>query len=118
MEAGADTSSAAAAAAVAPNLVSSDDMRSGHAGQGAAPTARSAATRRWWDRPLADWPEDELLLATGSAVVAELRAEVRRKLGYSCSAGVAHNKLLAKLGCGLHKPNQQVRTLSLAFRSF
>ena len=111
MEAGADTSSAAAAAAavaVAPNLVSSDDMRSGHAGQGAAPTGqkiltqnapncspiladfdgrngvfwaeRSAATRRWWGRPLADWPEDELLLATGSTVVAELRAEVGHPL--------------------------------------
>ena len=47
-----------------------------------------------------------------------LWAQVRRKLGYSCSAGVAHNKLLAKLGCGLHKPNQQVRTLPLALSLF
>lgn len=27
--------------------------------------------------------------------------------GYKCSAGVAHNKILAKLVCGLHKPNKQ-----------
>ena len=47
-----------------------------------------------------------------------LWGQVRRKLGYSCSAGVAHNKLLAKLGCGLHKPNQQVRTLPLALSLF
>lgn len=28
-------------------------------------------------------------------------------LGYKCSAGIAHNKMLAKLVCGLHKPNKQ-----------
>lgn len=28
-------------------------------------------------------------------------------IGYKCSAGVAHNKILAKLVCGLHKPNKQ-----------
>jgi DNA polymerase eta len=28
-------------------------------------------------------------------------------LGYKCSAGIAHNKILAKLVCGLHKPNKQ-----------
>lgn len=28
-------------------------------------------------------------------------------LGYRCSAGIAQNKILAKLVCGLHKPNKQ-----------
>lgn len=28
-------------------------------------------------------------------------------LFYRCSAGIAHNKVLAKLACGLHKPNKQ-----------
>lgn len=28
-------------------------------------------------------------------------------VGYRCSAGIAHNKILAKLAAGLHKPNQQ-----------
>jgi len=32
---------------------------------------------------------------------------VTRELGFTCSAGVAANKLLAKLCGGLHKPNQQ-----------
>lgn len=112
------------APAVMPQLVSRDDVRQGHAGQGAQPTARSASTLRWWARPVViaeastalgrgvddgglRWREHEVLLAAGSLVVAELRAAVRNKLGYSCSAGVAHNKILAKLGCGLHKPNQQ-----------
>lgn len=39
-------------------------------------------------------------LATAPAsmpVAAEVRAEVFRKLRYTCSAGVAHNKTLAKL---------------------
>lgn len=27
--------------------------------------------------------------------------------GYKCSAGIAHNKILAKLVCSLHKPNKQ-----------
>ena len=41
-------------------------------------------------------------------VVARLRAEVAARLpGFTCSAGVAANKMLAKLCAGLHKPNQQ-----------
>lgn len=27
--------------------------------------------------------------------------------GYQCSAGIAHNKILAKLVCGMNKPNKQ-----------
>ena len=33
------------------------------------------------------WSQDEKLLAAGAGVVAELRAAVKQKLGYSCSAG-------------------------------
>lgn len=27
--------------------------------------------------------------------------------GFRCSAGIAHNKILAKLVCGMNKPNKQ-----------
>ena len=106
---------ATAGGAKAANEVSRDDVRSGHAQQGARPATRTAETQAWWARPLGGtdqlgrscWSEDELMLAAGAAVVAELRAAVRSRLGYSCSAGIAHNKILAKLCAGLHKPNQQ-----------
>ncbi|KAK9915303.1 hypothetical protein WJX75_007291 [Coccomyxa subellipsoidea] len=65
------------------------------------------ATEAWWHRPVGAWGPGQRLLACGAAVVAELRAAVRRELGYSCSAGIAHNKILAKLASGMHKPSQQ-----------
>jgi DNA polymerase eta len=36
----------------------------------------------------------------GAAVVSELRQGVKTKLGFTCSAGIAHYKLLAKLAAG------------------
>ena len=41
------------------------------------------------------------------AIVARARSTVKERLGFTCSAGIAANKLLAKLCGGLHKPNQQ-----------
>eukprot|EP00775_Hariotina_reticulata_P004339 gene4339-4592_t len=35
------------------------------------------------------------------------RIRVQDQLGFTCSAGIAHSKILAKLGSGLHKPAQQ-----------
>jgi len=49
---------------------------------------------------------DYLLLA-GAVVINNARKAVRERLGFSCSAGIAANKMIAKVGCGLHKPNQQ-----------
>ncbi|CAH1179620.1 unnamed protein product [Phaedon cochleariae] len=46
-------------------------------------------------------------LAFGGMIVEEIRKEVFEKTGYQCSAGIAHNKILAKLVCGLNKPNKQ-----------
>ncbi|XP_045785670.1 DNApol-eta [Maniola jurtina] len=46
-------------------------------------------------------------LLVGALVVSEIRAAVYEQTGYSCSAGIAHNKILAKLVCGMNKPNKQ-----------
>ncbi|XP_044269344.1 DNApol-eta [Tribolium madens] len=48
-----------------------------------------------------------LKLAVGGLVTEEIRHEVFKVTGYKCSAGIAHNKILAKLVCSLHKPNKQ-----------
>ena len=77
-------------------------------GAGPSGAAAAGALTEYVRRDGGDAPAaEELLLAAGCAVAARLRAAVRSELGYSCSAGVSQNKLLAKLGSGLHKPNQQ-----------
>lgn len=53
-----------------------------------------------------DW--DDIAMAIGADIVRHVRTEVFNRLGYTCSAGVANNKTMAKLGSGFKKPNQQV----------
>ncbi|XP_061673941.1 DNA polymerase iota [Syngnathoides biaculeatus] len=50
-------------------------------------------------------------LALGSHIAAELRESIHAKLGLTGCAGVATNKLLAKLVSGTFKPNQQTTLL-------
>ena len=54
-----------------------------------------------------DLKTDDVKLAIGAAIVEEMRAEVYNQTGFRCSAGIGHNKVLAKLICSLHKPNKQ-----------
>ncbi|CAN0117015.1 unnamed protein product, partial [Ascophyllum nodosum] len=61
----------------------------------------------WWARPPDEFSREEMLLACGAAVVSRLRGAVKSRLKFSCTAGVAHNKLLAKLCSNMHKPNAQ-----------
>ena len=51
--------------------------------------------------------DSDLLLMAGSMKAAEARAAVREQTGVRMSVGIAHNKLLAKLASGLHKPDDQ-----------
>ncbi|CAL1527561.1 unnamed protein product [Lymnaea stagnalis] len=46
-------------------------------------------------------------LAVAAGLVEEMRAAVLKETGFTCSAGIAHNKMLAKLACGRNKPNKQ-----------
>jgi len=80
-------------------------FRAGHSGQ--VERAMNSSSCVWWSRSADNWPADEALLAAGASVVARAREAVTRRLGFTCSAGVAANKMLAKLCGGLHKPNQQ-----------
>ncbi|XP_065804451.1 DNA polymerase iota [Labrus bergylta] len=54
---------------------------------------------------------DHTRLALGSHIAAELREAVHSKLGLTGCAGIATNKLLAKLVSGTFKPNQQTTLL-------
>ncbi|KAK1410898.1 hypothetical protein QVD17_37440 [Tagetes erecta] len=61
--------------------------------------------REWLTRRDAD--HRDKLLACGAIIVAELRLQVLRETEFTCSAGIAHNKMLAKLASGMNKPAQQ-----------
>lgn len=53
------------------------------------------------------YKKSDIKLLIGSSIVNEIRAAVKEKTGYDCSAGIAHNKVMAKLVCGMNKPNKQ-----------
>ncbi|KAF9192841.1 DNA-directed DNA polymerase eta rad30 [Haplosporangium sp. Z 11] len=55
------------------------------------------------------WEEMQLLKA--AEYCNEIRQAVKDELGYTCSAGIANNRLLAKLGSGMNKPFQQTIVL-------
>lgn len=55
--------------------------------------------------------ETNLHLAIGAIIVNNMRSYVKEKTGFSCSAGIGPNKVLAKVVAGFHKPNQQTLVL-------
>lgn len=50
----------------------------------------------------------DLALSIGASIVSKVRSETHQRLGYTCSAGIAPNKMLAKLCSAWKKPNAQV----------
>lgn len=63
-----------------------------------------------------DW--DDVVTVLASEIVRDVRKAVFDTLGYTCSGGVAKNKMLAKLGSGYKKPNQQTVIRSRAVKHF
>lgn len=67
-----------------------------------------------------DW--DDVAILIGSEIVRGLRAEIYKRLRYTCSAGVACNKMLSKLGSAYKKPNRQTvvrnRAVSIFLHEF
>lgn len=55
----------------------------------------------------ASYSSSKLRLLVGGTIVNDIRKAVFEETGYTCSAGIAHNKILAKLICGMNKPNKQ-----------
>ncbi|XP_076854956.1 DNA polymerase iota [Brachyhypopomus gauderio] len=55
--------------------------------------------------------QEHARLALGSVIASELREALHSKLGLTSCAGIASNKLLAKLISGTFKPNQQTALL-------
>ncbi|KAH7112858.1 sister chromatid cohesion protein Eso1 [Dendryphion nanum] len=63
-----------------------------------------------------DW--DDVCMVLASEIVRDVRQAVFDTLGYTCSAGVARNKMLSKLGSGYKKPNQQTVIRNRAVKHF
>ncbi|TRY60043.1 hypothetical protein DNTS_010086 [Danionella cerebrum] len=67
---------------------------------------RASGVEQWLDS-LSSCSSAALRLTVAAVVVEEMRAAVEEHTGFQCSAGISHNKVLAKLACGLNKPNRQ-----------
>ncbi|KAJ9612049.1 N-acetyltransferase eso1 [Cladophialophora chaetospira] len=63
-----------------------------------------------------DW--DDVVMNIGSEIVRGVRQIIRERLKYTCSAGIARNKMMAKLGAGYKKPNQQTIVRNRAVQHF
>ncbi|PLW10065.1 hypothetical protein PCANC_22841 [Puccinia coronata f. sp. avenae] len=62
------------------------------------------------------WTDIALLI--GAELMAQCRQQVFDQLGYTCSAGIATNKMLAKLCSAYKKPNAQTVLRPTALRDF
>ncbi|KAL9120464.1 MAG: hypothetical protein Q9187_002984 [Circinaria calcarea] len=63
-----------------------------------------------------DW--DDIAMLIGSEIIRSVRAAILERLKYTCSAGIARNKMLAKLGSAFKKPNSQTIVRNRAVQQF
>ncbi|KAK4688585.1 DNA polymerase eta, partial [Tremellales sp. Uapishka_1] len=64
------------------------------------------------------WLWEDWMLCLGAEIMGEIREEVWKRLHYTCSAGIAHNKTMAKLCSAWKKPNKQTILRSSAIPAF
>ncbi len=62
---------------------------------------------KWWNHEVCEWTLQDMLLVCASSIMNVLRKRVEDRWGYTVSAGISETKILAKLSCGLYKPNHQ-----------
>ncbi|CAA9956990.1 Sister chromatid cohesion protein Eso1 [Pyrenophora teres f. maculata] len=63
-----------------------------------------------------DW--DDVCMVIASEIVRDVRKHIKDTLGYTCSGGIARNKMLSKIGSGYKKPNQQTVIRNRAVKHF
>lgn len=63
-----------------------------------------------------DW--DDVIMHIAAEVMTTVREDVKNTLGYTCSAGIARNKTLAKLAAGQNKPAKQTILRNRSVQSF
>ncbi|KAG6541300.1 hypothetical protein Mapa_017353 [Marchantia paleacea] len=59
------------------------------------------------DGPLVTFNSYDRRMLAGAIIAEKIRAAVRNELGYTCSVGIATNKLLAKIASAKNKPDKQ-----------
>ncbi|ABO98773.1 predicted protein [Ostreococcus lucimarinus CCE9901] len=84
-----------------------EKARTSHAAGASAVSGKGYASVAWWNRDESEWREEEKLLAAGAYICFNLRKACVDELGYTLSAGIALNKMLAKLTSGMNKPASQ-----------
>ncbi|KAL1888070.1 N-acetyltransferase eso1 [Sporothrix stenoceras] len=63
-----------------------------------------------------DW--DDVAMLEGARIIRAVRQALSDKLQFRCSAGIASNKMLSKLGSSQHKPNKQTVVRPRAVATF
>ncbi|XP_062206919.1 DNA polymerase eta isoform X2 [Phragmites australis] len=99
-----------------PQLIFVEAAKSNILGLTSDDNEKEKNVRTWLCRADADYQDK--LLACGAIIVAQLRVRVLEETQFTCSAGIAHNKMLAKLVSGMHKPAQQTVVPSSSVQDF
>ncbi|EEP78899.1 conserved hypothetical protein [Uncinocarpus reesii 1704] len=63
-----------------------------------------------------DW--DDVVMLIGAEIIRSVRLLVWERLKYTCSGGIARNKMMAKLGSACNKPNKQTIVRHRAVQQF